>query len=61
MTTAYMTAYFVGGSVGSLLALTVLPHVGWTGVCVAGGVLFTLTAALWFRDRDAKPSPDLVT
>jgi len=56
-----MTAYFVGGSVGSLLALTVLPHVGWTGVCVAGGVLFTLTAALWFRDRDAKPSPDLVT
>lgn len=61
VTTAYMTAYFLGGSVGSLLALTVFPHVGWSGVCTAGGVLFAGTAALWFRDRDAKPSADLIT
>lgn len=61
VTTAYMTAYFFGGSVGSLLALTVFPHVGWSGVCIAGGVLFAGTAALWFRDRDAKPSADLIT
>ncbi|REH43563.1 putative MFS family arabinose efflux permease [Kutzneria buriramensis] len=59
VTTAYMTSYFVGGSLGGALAVTLYTRFGWIGVCVAGGVLFALTGILWLTDRTKAPSPEL--
>ncbi|WP_328912076.1 MULTISPECIES: MFS transporter [unclassified Streptomyces] len=56
VTTAYMSAYFLGGSAGGALAVTLYPRWGWTGVCVAGGVLTAAALALWTTDRTRPPS-----
>ncbi|REN06035.1 MFS transporter, partial [Mycobacterium tuberculosis] len=32
----YMTGYFIGGSLGSLVSAQVFDRFGWTGVCVTG-------------------------
>ncbi|MFC0402349.1 MFS transporter [Paraburkholderia rhizosphaerae] len=42
--TVYMVAYFIGGSLGSLVAALVWPRFGWVGVSIAG-LLFTGIAA----------------
>ncbi|GAA1293676.1 MFS transporter [Saccharothrix xinjiangensis] len=55
VTTAYMTSYFLGGALGGGLAVLLVQHAGWTGVCVAGGVLALLAAALWATDRGIAP------
>ena len=34
--TVYMTAYFLGGALGSAAATVAWAHFGWLGVCVAG-------------------------
>ncbi|WP_462382754.1 MFS transporter [Pseudomonas sp. Marseille-QA0892] len=49
----YMTGYFIGGSLGSLLSAMLYQHFGWLGVTAAGfaiaaGALFT-----WLRSRHA--------
>lgn len=36
LTTAYMTAYFVGGAVGSAVSAVAFGHFGWLEVCVFG-------------------------
>ncbi|WP_344751047.1 MFS transporter [Micromonospora olivasterospora] len=65
VTTAYMTSYFLGGAFGGGLAVFLVPRTGWTGVCVAGGVLATAAALLWLADRGvaepatAPPAPQL--
>uniref|UniRef100_UPI0031F3002A MFS transporter n=1 Tax=Stenotrophomonas sp. TaxID=69392 RepID=UPI0031F3002A len=43
----YMTGYFIGGSLGSLLSAQVYQHFGWTGVCVAGAAVGVLALLLW--------------
>ncbi|OLF17252.1 MFS transporter [Actinophytocola xanthii] len=53
--TAYMTSYFVAGSVGSGLSAVVYPVFGWTGVGVLGFALPALAALTWFA-RDSKGS-----
>lgn len=53
---AYVTVYYLGGSVGGVVPGLVWEHAGWAG-CVALVVASQLTAAmlaLWFWDR---PSP----
>lgn len=51
VTTAYMTAYFVAGAVGSgLSAVFVYPHFGWTGVCVLGGAFSAIGVVVWCAD-----------
>lgn len=48
ITAGYMTSYFIGGALGSLLAGLALTHSGWMGV-VAVGVLFSfLGLVVWF-------------
>jgi predicted MFS family arabinose efflux permease len=48
LNTAYMTSYFVAGSLGSgLSAVVVYPHFGWDGVCVLGAAFPTVAALLW--------------
>jgi predicted MFS family arabinose efflux permease len=46
----YMTSYFIGGALGSIISANAFHHAGWYGVCGAG-VLFTLINLLiWWRN-----------
>ncbi|MYU56623.1 MULTISPECIES: MFS transporter [Streptomyces] len=51
VTTAYMSAYFLGGSAGGALAVTLYPWLGWPGVCAVGGALGLAAIALWATER----------
>ncbi|MET9296400.1 MFS transporter [Streptomyces sp. NPDC003077] len=56
VTTAYMSAYFLGGSAGGALAITLYPALGWPGVCAAGGALAVVGLALWATERVRTPA-----
>jgi predicted MFS family arabinose efflux permease len=47
LTTAYMTAYFLGGTAGSVLASAAFDLGGWADVCWLGAILAGLTLAVW--------------
>jgi predicted MFS family arabinose efflux permease len=46
LNTVYMTAYFTGGSLGSVLGGLAWVHGGWPGVCALGGSLTALALLL---------------
>ncbi|MFI0821975.1 MFS transporter [Streptomyces sp. NPDC021098] len=50
---AYMTAYFVGGAVGSGLTSAAYGAGAWTGVCVLGLALGVCTVIAWALGRRA--------
>jgi len=39
VTTAYMTCYFAGGAIGSVLSADLYSRAGWSGVCLLGAAL----------------------
>jgi len=43
LNTVYMTAYFIGGSVGSLAGGLAWAHGGWPGVCLVGGAFVAVS------------------
>ncbi|WP_394825358.1 MFS transporter [Pendulispora albinea] len=45
--TVYMSTYFAGGALGSLLGSYAWTHGGWTGVCLAGGALGVLALVVF--------------
>lgn len=47
LNTAYMTAYFAGGAIGSALSALVYASFGWGWVCVVGAAFPTVAAAVW--------------
>jgi predicted MFS family arabinose efflux permease len=49
--TIYMTTYFVGGALGSLLGAYSWSTWGWSGVCAAGGLLMLAGLAIYARPR----------
>jgi predicted MFS family arabinose efflux permease len=49
--TAYMTVYFIGGTLGSALAALVYGRFGWSGVCVLGACFPVLACLLWVVER----------
>ncbi len=49
--TAYMVAYFVGGSLGSLGTGAVFATAGWDGVCILGGCIGSCGFVLWLTER----------
>ena len=52
LNTVYMTGYFTGGSLGSVLGGWAWMHYGWPGVCVAGGACVAAAlGAHWFYER----------
>ncbi|NUW37091.1 MFS transporter [Nonomuraea sp. SMC257] len=48
---AFMTAFFVGGAVGSALGSIVWAYAGWAGVSVLGAALSAGTVVLWVLER----------
>jgi MFS family permease len=52
----YMTGYFIGGSLGSLVSAQVYGAFGWTGVCVTGaGVAAVLETARLLAQPQYRP------
>ncbi|NDL63950.1 MFS transporter [Acerihabitans arboris] len=51
LTSGYMTSYFIGGAIGSLISASAYQTAGWTGVCIAGAVLGVLNLLLWWRGQ----------
>lgn len=49
LTAGYMTSYFIGGAVGSLVSATAFQHADWYGVCSAGALLTLLNILSWWR------------
>jgi predicted MFS family arabinose efflux permease len=50
LTTAYMTAYFAGGAVGSFAGALMYESFGWTGVCWAGAAFAAAPLAAWITE-----------
>lgn len=46
LNTVYMTGYFTGGSIGSVVGGLAWTHFGWPGVCAVGGAFVALALAL---------------
>jgi predicted MFS family arabinose efflux permease len=46
LNTVYMTGYFTGGSLGSVVGGLAWMHYGWPGVCAVGGLFVALSLAL---------------
>lgn len=46
LNTVYMTGYFTGGSLGSVIGGVAWMHFGWTGVCVVGAAFVALALAI---------------
>lgn len=51
LNTAYLTAYFVGATLGSALAAVAYGAFGWAGVCVLGGALPLLACGLFLVEQ----------
>jgi predicted MFS family arabinose efflux permease len=47
LNSAYMTVYFLGGTLGSAASTVVYNHVGWAGVSWLGAVFGLAATALW--------------
>lgn len=51
LTAGYMTSYFIGGAIGSLLSAATYQFAGWAGVCSAGAAVSLLTLLIWIPCR----------
>ncbi|QDK17691.1 MFS transporter [Leclercia adecarboxylata] len=49
LTAGYMTSYFIGGAVGSLISAFAWQHAGWAGVCAVGAVMALVNLLVWWR------------
>ena len=47
ITAGYMTSYFIGGALGSLLSGYAYEHAGWEGIAVSGAILTALSLIIW--------------
>ena len=55
----YITCYFIGGALGSLVGAQTYPVYGWDGIVLVGAVIATLTLAVWgyALQRESKLQP----
>ena len=51
LTAGYMTSYFIGGALGSLISALAYQYAQWVGVSVAGGVLSLLALIIWLMTK----------
>jgi predicted MFS family arabinose efflux permease len=47
LTAGYMTSYFLGGALGSVLSASAYQHAQWTGVAQVGAALSALNLLVW--------------
>ena len=55
LTAGYMTSYFIGGALGSLLSASAYQHTGWYGVAAVGGGLCLLNLLTWWLGKHHDP------
>ncbi len=51
ITTAYMSVYFMGGTIGSALSAAIYPLAGWRGVSFLGIGFSLLAVGIWFYEK----------
>lgn len=51
LTAGYMTSYFIGGALGSLISAAAYQYAQWFGVSVAGGVLSLMGIMVWMLSK----------
>lgn len=51
MNTAFVTANFIGGAIGSAMAGVLWHHGGWRSVMAGGGAVLALALVVWFLNR----------
>jgi len=56
LTSGYMTSYFVGGALGSVISANAFHLFGWYGVCAAGALATLLNLFIWWRNAHAEPA-----
>ncbi|MFO6299114.1 MFS transporter [Rahnella selenatireducens] len=54
LTAGYMTTYFIGGAVGSLVSASAYQTAGWYGVSVAGTIMCVLNLLVWQKGHKHK-------
>ncbi|MCW7547543.1 MFS transporter [Photorhabdus sp. APURE] len=55
LTAAYMTSYFIGGAVGSLVSGYAYKHSGWYGVAASGIAICIISLIVWFLGKKHEP------
>ncbi|MQL50552.1 MFS transporter [Photorhabdus khanii] len=55
LTSAYMTSYFIGGALGSLVSGYAYKHSGWYGVAAAGMTICIISLIVWFLGKKHEP------
>ena len=50
LTTAYITSFFIGGSIGSATSAIIFSKYGWVGVCMLGGIYSLIAISIWIRE-----------
>lgn len=50
LTAGYMTSYFIGGALGSIVSANAFHLAGWYGVCGAGVITTLLNLLVWWRN-----------
>ncbi|EQC01816.1 MFS transporter [Photorhabdus temperata] len=55
LTSAYMTCYFIGGALGSLVSGYAYKHSGWYGVAAAGMTICIISLIVWFLGKKHEP------
>lgn len=56
LNTAYMTAFFTAGALGSAASTAVYPMYGWAGVCVVGAVFPVVALLVWTAETGRRRS-----
>lgn len=51
LTAGYMTSYFIGGALGSMLSATAYQQAGWNGVTAVGCILSLLNLLNWWYGK----------
>ncbi|WP_369788923.1 MFS transporter [Rouxiella sp. WC2420] len=47
LTAGYMTSYFIGGAIGSVVSASAFQMAGWYGVCTAGAIFCAINLLVW--------------
>ncbi|MFP1883359.1 MFS transporter [Lonsdalea quercina] len=52
ITSGYMTAYFIGGALGSMVSAMMFQYFGWLGVSIAGFLISLSALVVWWCNRN---------